>query len=347
MTEIQIDIDTDEILKDVEEMTTPVAPTPVEAGKYEITAQEIMQKEIKIKSNLVVPILPSVGVVSLAGSSDTGKSCLLRQLAVSIVQGDSDFIQFKINPKHKSVIFVASEDNEEDTSILLHKHALKCAPEQLQGLRFIFEIDNLLEKLNDSLENKSADLVIIDCFADIFAGDLKNTSDIRACLHKYKELSERHKCLIIFLHHTGKRTENKEPNKNNLLSGQGFEGKMRLVIELRADLNNANIRHLCIVKGNYLPAKFKNQSFELYFDENSLTFTSTGNRIPFEQLAKKEDDEGKAKYLEAVRLKAEGKTHDEIAEAFGYDGEQRRAIISKLITKGNKNGWNNEAYITD
>lgn len=342
MTEIQIDIDTDEILKDVEEMTTPVAPTPVEAGKYEITAQEIMQKEIKIKSNLVVPILPSVGVVALAGSSDTGKSCLLRQLAVSIVRGATDFVGFEIKSKHRSVIFVASEDNEEDTSILLHKHALQAAPEELNGLRFIFEIENLLENLNNSLKNKRADLIIIDCFADIFSGDLKNTSDIRACLHKYKQLSELYQCLIIFLHHTGKRTENKEPNKNNLLSGQGFEGKMRLVIELRVDLTNANIRHLCIVKGNYLSSQYKNLSYELNFDENTLTFSTTGNRIPFEMLAKKEDDEGKLKYLEAVRLKEEGKTLDQIAEIFGYVGETKRATISKLIKKGENKGWGND-----
>src|ERR1041385_4429483 len=94
---------------------------------------------------------------------------------------------------------------------------------------------------------------------------------------------------------------------------------MRLVIELRADQADASLRHLCIVKGNYLPGKAKRESYELRFDEQTFNFTNTGGRTPFESLARTtNEDAGKARYLQAKELHAEGKTYDEIASAIGY-----------------------------
>jgi RecA-family ATPase len=180
-------------------------------------------------------------------------------------------------------------------------------------------------------------MVIIDCFSDAYGGDLKDTQKIRTYLHPFQELAQKHQCLILFLHHTGKRTENYEPSKNNLLSGQGFEAKMRLVIELRADLMNPNFRHLCIVKGNYLPASYKKESYVLKFDEQNFTFTNTGERTPFELLIKQvESDNGKAKFEQASELKSKGYTYDQIAEQLGFSS---KGTISKLFDKAEKMGW--------
>ncbi|MEO6038136.1 MAG: hypothetical protein ABIQ93_06960, partial [Saprospiraceae bacterium] len=143
-------------------------------------------------------------------------------------------------------------------------------------------------------------------------------------------LADRHKCLFLFLHHTGKRTENLEPSKNNLLSGQGFEAKMRLVIELRADSISSSSRHLCIVKGNYLSAEHKRESYVLEFLPDKFQFIKTGVRVPFEMLTKNPDDAGRAKYEAAVVMRAAGKTQDEIAAHMGY---AHRSAISKLFKK--------------
>lgn len=276
----------------------------------------------------------------LAGSSDTGKSSLLRQLAISITAGETNFLGFKINSKHQSVIYVSTEDLELETSYLLQRQADKFKPEFLKGLSFVFEANDLKNTLDNMLSQKPTDLIVIDCFADIFSGDLKDTHSIRTCLHSYQELAQKHNCLILFLHHTGKRTENLEPSKNNLLSGQGFEAKMRLVIELRSDFMNPNKRHLCIVKGNYLPAKHKKESYVLNFDEQTFTYSNTGERTPFELLVKTpNEDSSKAKYFEAIRLKEKGCTHEQIAEQLGYNS---KGTVSKIFTKGKEKGWDKE-----
>ena len=59
---------------------------------------------------------------ALVGESDTGKSSLLRQLALSLVYGDSDFLGFKLKESCRNVIYVSTEDGEMATSVWLNKH---------------------------------------------------------------------------------------------------------------------------------------------------------------------------------------------------------------------------------
>jgi len=308
-----------------------------QSKNVETTGEQLLLSEIKEIPCLVYPFLQQAGLACLAGSSDTGKSSLLRQMAISIVTGESDFLGFKIKARHHSVIYVSTEDLERETAYLLSRQAQSYAPNLLQGLRFVWEIEKLNVKLDKCLTAKLADLVIIDCFADAYGGDLKDTQKIRSYLHPFQELALKHDCLFLFLHHTGKRTENYEPNKNNLLSGQGFEAKMRLVIELRADLTNPLQRHFCIVKGNYLPASHKKESYILQFDEQNFTFSNTGECMPFEFLTKQNDAANfRTKFEQAKELKEQGHNYEQIAKIIGYNS---KGSVTKLFDKGKKKGW--------
>jgi RecA-family ATPase len=236
-------------------------------------------------------------------------------------------------------LFCSTEDEQHATSFLLSRQATGYDRESLSGLRFLFDFENLYEEIDNSLGVSPADAVIIDCFSDVFGQDLKDTQRIRNFLNPYKALSEKHQNVFVFLHHTGKRTENFEPSKNNLLSGQGLESKMRLVIELRQDHSNPGLRHLCIVKGNYLGANMKRESFVLSFNEQTFTFQNTHDRVPFELLSKPSEDGGKRdKYLKAVELKALGYTLEQIAKEIGYG---HRGSVSKLLDEGKSKNWGN------
>jgi RecA-family ATPase len=180
------------------------------------------------------------------------------------------------------------------------------------------------------LTAQPADLVIIDCFADAYGGDLKDTTKIRFYLNQCRALALKHQCLFLFLHHTGKRSENLEPSKNNLLAGQGFEAKMRCVVELRVDPIRADHRHWCIVKGNYLAADHKQESYVLQFNPSTFTFTDTQERTSMDLLAKRPDDGGRAKYDQAKALQDEGKTLAQIAKIMGY---ANAGSVSKLLQR--------------
>jgi RecA-family ATPase len=255
---------------------------------------------------------------------------------MAIVLDDEEFIGFKINSTHKSVIYVSTEDLENETSNLLKKQADGIEPNKLKNLRFIFNSDNLKENLSSSLKRAPADLIIFDCFADTYLGDLKDTQKIREYLQSYQHIAQEHKCLLLFLHHTGKRTENLEPSKNNLLSGQGFEAKMRLVVELRKDLINPSRRHLCIVKGNYLPSTMKQASYVLNFSEENLKFSYTNERVSFEKLVKPDGDADFLRFKVAYELKKQGMKLEDIAKRMNIGS---KGTISKLFSKASELGW--------
>ncbi len=298
----------------------------------EITAADLLRRKVESIPCLIEPIFQRVGLAAVAGSSDVGKSAFLRQLAFEVGTGQSHFLGWPIRAKHRSAIYVSTEDDENATAYLLYSlnKQEQRNPADCNGLRFVFETHDLLNELDRRLAQAPADLVVIDAFGDLYTGDANKTNQIRQFLHDYSQLAQKHECLVLWLHHTGKRTDEEAPSKHNVIGGQGFEGKMRLLVELRRDHRDNSRRHLCIVKGNYLPDEYKGDSYVLSF-ENFL-FGQTGQRVAFEQLAKPKpsNDDDAAKYERVVALQDEGYTLEGIAPLIGL---QTKGAVSKLIKR--------------
>ena len=108
---------------------------------------------------------------------------------------------------------------------------------------------------------------------------------------------------------------------------------MRLVMELKSDMADDNLKHLCIVKGNYLPATEKNESYNLRFTDN-MTFINTGGRTPIESLAKVIDDK-KQKYELIKEYQSQGYTTSEIAPKIGYKSKGSVSKIVKMYESNN------------
>ena len=105
--------------------------------KLFIGADVIKNRDFKEIEYVVDKLIPRGSLCALAGESDTGKSSLLRQLAVSLAYGDEDFIGFKLNGTCRNVLYVSTEDGEQATSVWLNKYFDKDESR-----------DDLLSKLN-------------------------------------------------------------------------------------------------------------------------------------------------------------------------------------------------------
>jgi len=304
-------------------------PIPVskeeETDNSEIfTGNELLNMDIDDYLTLLDPVFPKVGLIALAGSSDTGKSSFLRQFAIHISSGMDNFLGFNLDTKHNSAIVFSTEDDKTAISYLLNKQnsKMKFPTEAFNDLRYIFESIDPIDELDKELSRKPADVVIIDTFTDIYRGEMNATNRIRCFLNDYGQLAQQHETLFIFLHHTGKGKDRMEPSKHNLLGSQGFEAKMRLVMEIRKDQINPAYRHLCVVKGNYLPEEYKNESFVLEFDEHML-FHNKYERTPFESLVQYEPSERKINKEENLKqmkeLLEKGYNQTQIAEELGVN----------------------------
>ena len=251
-------------------------------NKHIIRGGELLQMEVEEVPMLFADLIPRIGLVAEVGASDTGKSMLYRQMAMSIVKG-SDFLGFKYTGRFQNVIFVSTEDDMQATAFLLRK--------QNKTMKITIEQANRIEAIRNALTEEPADAVIIDAYSDVFTGkDSKDATQTRQFLNEYGKIAKDFGCCVAFLHHTGKRTEDLAPSKNNAVGSQSFEAKMRLMFEFRLDRERDDLRHLCIVKGNYIPAEAKKASYVLRMDEN-FCFSATGGRRPFELLAKDQPKE--------------------------------------------------------
>jgi RecA-family ATPase len=300
------------------------------------TAKDIIDLKIEKVPMLVDPLFQKYGVVSLAGSSDLGKSYLLLQLASEIVNGSKTFLDFEMNTSHNSVIYLSTEDDEYSLCPRLLKLSKSRSDLSVyHNLRVLVESTDLLKRLNKLLIIKPADLVIIDTFADIFGGDMNQSNKVRTYIQEFKNLAVKHKTLFIFNHHCSKRNDARAPHKDNLLGSQGFESSMRSVIELRQDFKRTRVRHLCIVKGNHIDDSFKNASFELeYSFENG--FSNTGNRVKFEKLVRPVTANESKKELEGRvgELKELGLSITKITQILNNEGYKvSRATVGEICKK--------------
>ena len=256
-----------------------------------VSAIELLALDIAEIPCLVKPLLPLTGLAAVVGTSDSGKSCFCRQLAIAICNKEPEFLGFKLTPIHGRVLFVSSEDDAIATASLLKRQvgAMKVTDQNMSNMVFLFDTKKVLQKLDVELTNHQADLVICDSYGDLFdRGDSNSNVQVRQFLDGYSNLAKKHKCLVLFINHIGKRTDGSGPSKHSVIGSQGFEAKMRVVLDIRPD--EQGHRLLSPVKGNYLAHDTKKASFVLLFEETTLNFTMTEERVSHSGIGKNSTD---------------------------------------------------------
>jgi KaiC/GvpD/RAD55 family RecA-like ATPase len=252
------------------------------------------------------PIFPQKGSAVIAGKPDTGKSQFARQLCIQVALGIKDFIGFEINPIHNKSIYIATEDNLEATRFLLSKQMYGLGEKVKENLRFMFadtmEQEEILSQLEAALIEQPADLVVVDSFGDIFkGGDTNNNMAMRNTVKTFDRIAKHHNCLILFVHHINKGAYRVAPGQEHIQGGAGLVQKVRLAIQLSE--GDDNIRYFTVVKGNYCPKEYKQNSLELNFSEETFLFSTEGKLIPTSELGTQPDFKGKdEKYNELEEI---------------------------------------------
>jgi len=284
-------------------------PEQLIADKVVFNAIELLASGDLEPQYLMAPIFPQIGTAVLAGKPDTGKSQFARQLCIQIAAGSNKFIDFDLKLKFNSSIYVATEDNQENTRYLVSRQLVGFNEAPNKNLRFIFadtmEQEEILKLLDEELTKAPADLVVVDSFGDIFkGGDSNNSMAMRNTVKSFDKIAKRHSCLILFVHHINKGAYRQAPGQEHIQGGSGLMQKVRLGIQLSE--GEGNIRYFTVVKGNYCPKEFKQNSIELDFSEINFIFTNTGKLIPTSELGTQPNEDKKdQKYNELVSIAEE------------------------------------------
>jgi len=264
----------------------------VEEEKVMYNAVELMEMGDDETRYLIDPIFPQKGSAVIAGKPDTGKSQFARQLCIQVALGIKDFIGFQLNITHNKALYVATEDNKENTRSLLKKQLKGLGKDPKDNLRFIFadtmEQEEILLKIENALTEEPADLVVVDSFGDIFkGGDTNNNMAMRNTVKSFDKIAKHHNCLVLFVHHINKGAYRVAPGQEHIQGGAGLVQKVRLAIQLSE--GDGSIRYFTVVKGNYCPKEYKQNSLELNFSEETFLFSNTGRLIPTADIGTKPD----------------------------------------------------------
>lgn len=305
-----------------------------------LSALDLYDLDTEAIPKLLHPYLQKVGLASLVGSSDSGKSTFLRQLSLSIALKQESFLGFKLDCKYNKVVYVSTEDDSNAVSYAIRKQVNRLAEENenlqkdlLGNLEFIFETEDLYNNLKYKIENDPVDLIVIDAFTDVFSKELNSNIQVRQFLNEYDKLAKSHGCLILFLHHIGKNTTRYSPSKDSIIGSQAFEAKMRVVLELRPNRYDNKLKDLWVLKGNFIDSKLKAKSNVLEMDEN-LLFYNTGEKSEKVQNSKKSNPLLKE---EVLKLASEGLSSRKIEDKLkGTQFEISKSAIAEMIKNHKK-----------
>jgi RecA-family ATPase len=256
-----------------------------------VSGKELIEMGHKDYPVLVEGLIPKYDLTCLAGGSDAGKSSILRDLAMSIVEKQDSFLGQKLNITHGRVIYVSSEDGIYGLSNCLIRSTAGNDSDVYDNITFILEAENVLNIIKEELSKYKVDAVIIDAYSDVFIdGNMNSANDTRKFLNSYDKIIKEHECCVIFLHHFGKsRDEAGGSNKHALLGSCGMEQKMRAVLTLKKG-NTDGVRELRLTKGNNFTADEKKVIYNLNFGKNQRFTLIDKSSEPQSRLKREQED---------------------------------------------------------
>jgi RecA-family ATPase len=257
-------------------------PEPSEVSGF-ITASEIIKIGPKEVPKLWKPFLNKVGLAGFVGSSDCGKSTLMRQLTLSIALREEEFLGYPLSWEHGRAMYICTEDNLESISPSLQKQIPDIST-KLDNLKFLFvESSHIYKQVEEELSKCPVDLIVLDTWSDLYKGNANQFNEIRSGLTPLKNIANKFKCCVVIIHHTIKNSENSEPNKNRVNGSQAIEATLRSVLELR-NIDDGKSKCLSVIKGNYISADFKRKGLKLDFDEEHLLFSTEHEGVDFDKM---------------------------------------------------------------
>ena len=312
----------------------------LEQNEYRIvSARHLLENDITEIPMLWGHLLQKCGIAVLSGSSDTGKSTLLRQLAIAIVIKEEKFLGIPLNLTHNRVIYISTEDDEYSLSPRIKKEHRNDSPaNSYDNLTFILDGEDPFEAAKKEYKRMPADCIIIDTWGDYADGDLNSANNVRTPLKALRSFALANNCLFIISHHNRKSASDTDTSKKNLLGSQSLEAKARVVIMLTIDNDDTSIRKLSVSKGNYIPYELKRKSIVLRANENFVFeyLTEVENHVS----KGTEVDKRRTENEEAVKmLLGQGKKPTEIIAELPsmlddpYKKSAVRDIIKKLSNK--------------
>ena len=250
-----------------------------------ISYRDLLRIESKEEDYIIKDILPANGISGITGSSDTGKSLLLLQLAVCYLL-NKPFLNVAVNGG-KQVLICSYEDVQNSLNKRMANLTKNLSQQEIEllknNLHFQTYADNNLEVIEEHLNaNPETGLIVIDPFSELMSGrDLNSAGEVREVMKTMHNICLQRNLAIIIIHHNTKASDKEAGlGKGNSSGSQAIEAKTRVLFELKVENNRQ--RTLAIIKGNDIPISMKypeSRTILEFENDNSLWFKISDSKI--------------------------------------------------------------------
>ncbi|WP_440928707.1 AAA family ATPase [Candidatus Pelagibacter sp.] len=232
--------------------------------------------EIK-REFLINPIIPKEGLGILAGRPKSMKSFLTLDLAYSVQNRESNFLNQGLID-HGDVLLLALEDNKDSMALRIQgmKYADKIHPTTFVDFNFPLLTKGLEESLSEWCSKVSNPrFVIIDTFQKIKPLSSQGQGKANAYeidyyyLGKLKDLAHKHKLFILYVHHL--KQASMDYSWDRIMGSTGHQG----VPDAMYMLDRDEVGNRATLKGR--GRNFKDFSFDLEWNSHDLKYSYSGD----------------------------------------------------------------------
>jgi len=313
--------------------------------EHRVTKDQLKKKVERFE--LVEGIFPDHGLCILAGRPKSGKSVLARQLGYGFQNSTADtFLGKKFN-LHGDCLCLFLEDDSD--SMALHTQNMKFTDLNEPTL-FVGQCPQITRGLEESIElwieeSENAKLIIIDTFQKIKPLYTKGGNNANAYEIDYhylsilKQLADKHKLLIVYLHHL--KQAKVDYNWDRIMGSTGHQGVTDAMYILDRDELGSSAKFMG--RGRTI----KDFEYGLQFDPDNYTYENT-MKAPMVHVA----NEIKRKIYLAMKKLGEKGEHSvrpsDVCDILGIPPKTQEANnISKTMLRMRAPGTNQELRLGD
>jgi len=202
---------------------------------------------------------------AIAGSSESGKTTLMFQLCLAVIQGLKTFLGFDLSTNNQRALYISLEDGMPQFKKKIIKLGQQLSPEEKDRFRFLFSSVDLGKKLKLLIDSGFIpDLIVIDTWGDYNGGDYGNEKT-RSAIKVLREMAIQYQITMVAIHHTNKEKDN-IPEKSSIKGASDFEQSCR-GLAFVTDYNGK--KYLTCVKANHMETSEKNKSYDLTYDNQT------------------------------------------------------------------------------
>lgn len=294
-------------IKAVDEVEAVPTSQPLDEGDFQVySLKQLLEFTFEKPSYFVEPIVPSTGIILIAGASGSLKTAVIADLFLALLE-QRTWLDYYTVPllEGKRILYLDGEVGLQT----IQKRLLSMGAQPSEDLDYIYrrwhiENDREYKGLMDLARTGDYGLILIDSISAVHGLEERNDTTVRI-MQRLRDIADAANCPLIVLANFNKSTSEKRELLERISGPSVYRNKSSAIITLRRIGGKRLMKARMQLQKDWLGGEGEARTIELREKEGILRFTSE----PWEPLNDGDDDgtdngeqDHKASSAEVARL---------------------------------------------